>query len=352
MVDVLRSLKPAEFAEYAPIGGTAEYLATVKQAVFGSHVPEGFVESAATPGGTGAIHNAIANYTCPGDRILVSDWHWSPYQTIAGELGRSVATYTLFDEKGAFNGASFEEKLGSLLKTQDQALVIINTPAHNPTGYTFTLSDWEQVISILKKAAATGKRISVLVDVAYLDFSGDADRYREFMPKLSGLPQNILPLYAFSTSKGYTLYGMRCGALLCVAPTEEIAAEFKKVCTYSCRAAWSNCSRPSMTVLARIFADQELFARVKAEREEYLSMLIRRGRAFMKAAEEVHLDTCPFDSGFFISVPCDRPDEAGALLQQDNIFTVPLGKGLRVSIASISEAQCAMLPAKMVRAIG
>lgn len=351
VVEVLRSLKPVEFAEYAPIAGTAEYLSTVKKAVFGSHIPEGFIESVATPGGTGAIHNAISNYTCPGDKILTSDWHWSPYQTIAGEIGRSVVTYSLFDEKGAFNSAALEEKLMELLKTQDQTLVIINTPAHNPTGYTFTLSDWDQVISILKRAAVTGKQISLLVDVAYLDFSGDADQYREFMPKLSGLPQNILTMYAFSTSKGYTLYGMRCGALLCVAPTAEIAAEFKKVCTYSCRAAWSNCSRPSMTVLARIFADEDLFARVKAEREEHLAMLIRRGSAFMKAAREADLVTCPFDSGFFISVPCDHPDEAGAQLQKDNIFTVPLGKGLRVSIASISEAQCAMLPAKMAQAI-
>ena len=68
-----------------------------------------------------------------------------------------------------------------------------------------------------------------MVDIAYLDFAGEAYEYRAFLKKLTGLPHHILPLIAFSASKGFTMYGMRCGALLCLAPTAELAKEFRCV---------------------------------------------------------------------------------------------------------------------------
>ena len=46
------------------------------------------------------------------------------------------------------------------------------------------------------------------------------------MEKFAGLDENILILIAFSASKGFTMYGLRNGALLCVTSKEEIAKEF------------------------------------------------------------------------------------------------------------------------------
>jgi aromatic-amino-acid transaminase len=63
------------------------------------------------------------------------------------------------------------------------------------------------------------------------------------------------------------------------------------------------------------------------------------------------LKTVPFEAGFFVTVPCDNADEVGLALQKEGIFTVPVGKGLRVSIASISEAKCSMLPPAILKAI-
>lgn len=65
---------------------------------------------------------------------MVSSWHWNPYNLIAAELGRTVRTYTMFDEEGKLNVASFEEELTELLKNQDETVIILNTPAHNPTA--------------------------------------------------------------------------------------------------------------------------------------------------------------------------------------------------------------------------
>ena len=144
---------------------------------------------------------------------------------------------------------------------------------------------------------------------------------------------------------------MRCGAMICMAPTQEIAAEFKSVCEYSARAAWSNGNRSGQVILTKIYDDPKLLAKVQAERAGFRDMLLRRGKAFETAAAEAGLEIVPFDAGFFTSVPCSKPEEAAACLEQEGIFLIPLAKGLRISVASVPEEVCRMLPAKILEAI-
>ena len=70
----MRELSGPDFAEYSPIAGTPGFIEAVKKAAFGSYEPKSYVEVVATPGGTGAVRNAVMNYSCPGDRILTHDW--------------------------------------------------------------------------------------------------------------------------------------------------------------------------------------------------------------------------------------------------------------------------------------
>ncbi len=93
-----------------------------------------------------------------------------------------------------------------ILEIQDRLVIIINTPAHNPTGYALSNEDWQQVVDCLSYVAPEN-RIALLVDAAYIDFAGDEDKYREFLPILETLPANILPIIAYSMSK--TFYNLR-----------------------------------------------------------------------------------------------------------------------------------------------
>ena len=348
--DVFKNLSPKEFAEYAPISGTPEFKKAVKQDALRGYEPKGFVEASATPGGTGAIRNTIANYTDRGDSVLVADWYWSPYGTIAAEQGRKVETFAFFNDERKFNAEDFKIKAESLLSRQQRLVIILNTPAHNPTGYSLTTEDWNNVKTVLEALPAE-KKITLLVDVAYIDFAGDEEEYRSFLPILEDMPENVLTLISHSLSKAYTLYGMRCGALICLAKTEEIAEEFKRVCEFSSRASWSNCARAPQVILSKIYSDPELKAKVFEERQGYREMLLRRGRAFEKAAADCGLEMVPFDAGFFASIPCSNPDEVAARLEKEGIFLVPLAKGLRVSVASVSEEVCRRLPARILAAM-
>ncbi len=342
---VFRELAPQDYADYAPIGGIPSFREAVKKAAFGSYQPKGFTEAVATPGGTGTLRNVIANYSEPGDKIITSDWHWSPYNTIAGEIGRSVATFELFTADRKFNSASFRDTVSGILADQNSLVIILNTPAHNPTGYSLTSDDWDEVIKILSDAAETGKAIALTVDAAYIDFAGDEEEYRSFLPKLEELPENVLPIIAYSLSKTYTLYGMRCGAMICMAKTKDIAEEFRRVCEFSSRGSWSNSARVGQVILSKIYSDENLLKKVGEERAYYRNMLLARGRAFEEEAQKAGLEIVPFDAGFFVSIPCDDPDAVSAELEKQGLFIVPLAKGLRVSVASISEEKCRKIPA-------
>lgn len=350
VTDVFRNLAPNEFAEYAPIAGIPAFREAIKEDCFRSYQPEGFVEVVAAPGGTGAIKNVVANYADKGDKILFADWFWAPYKTIAEEMGKGFETFEFFNDERKFNVASLEEKINKLLAVQDKLVVIINTPAHNPTGYAVTREDWAGIKAVFEKVPAD-KKITLLVDTAYIDFAGDEDEYRFYLPILEELPDNVFTVIAHSLSKAYTLYGMRCGATVCIAKTKEIADEFRQVCEFSSRSTWSNCARAPQVILAKIYADPELKAKVYEERKQHRDMLIARAKAFEAAAAECGLVTVPFDTGFFVSIPCTNADEVCARLEEEGIFLIPLAKGIRVSIASVPEDICRMLPARIKAAM-
>ena len=350
VVDIFKNLTPNEFAEYAPISGTADFREIVKRDAFGQFQPKRFCEAIVTPGGTGAIRNTISNYSDRNDKILVADWFWSPYNTIAQEIGRSIETFQLFNEDRNFNHEDFEEKIEKLLKEQKRLVIILNTPAHNPTGYSLTDADWIKVLEVLGRMPQD-KKITLFVDTAYIDFAGDEEKYRSFLPILEKMPENVLPVIGHSLSKAYTIYGMRCGAMICMAKSQDVAEEFKRVCEFSSRGSWSNCPRAPQVILTKIYGNENLKRKVDEERKKFRDMLIRRGKAFESTAKEVGLEMVPFDAGFFASIPCNDPDAASALLEKEGIFLVPLSKGLRVSVASVSEEKCRYLPARILDAI-
>lgn len=348
--EVFKNLNPSEYAQYAPIGGTPEFKKAVQKDIFRNYVPSVFTEAVATPGGTGAIRNTISNYSEYGDKILTTDWHWTPYNNIAEEQGRSIETFELFNNGGNFNLESFSAKTKKLLSKQQRLVIILNTPSHNPTGYALTDDEWKKVIEILNDASAD-KKITLLVDAAYADFAGDEEESRSFLPLLENCAGNVMPIIAHSLSKAYTLYGFRCGAMICMAKSREAAEEFKRVCEFSSRGSWSNCARAPQVILTKIYDDPKLLQKVTEERKVYHDMLIRRGIAFKEEAKKVGLKTLPYRSGFFMTIPCDNPKEICMRLEKEGIFLIPMAKGIRISGASISEAACRKLPAAIKKAM-
>ncbi len=348
--DTLKNMDNAQIASYSSLAGDPVFLDKVVEACFKDKRPEGYIKAVATPGGTGAIRHAIYDFTNEGDTCLTASWFWAPYRTIADEYGRKIDTYNLFNENNEFDFESYKEKFEYYLNKQKRLLVILNTPAHNPTGYTISDDEWDKIIDLAKEHAKDEEnKIILLVDIAYVDFAGpDA---RNFMTKFSGLPANIMTLFAYSASKSYTMYGLRNGAIICVTSDEDLAEEFYYSCAHSNRGTWSNGTKGAMQVFAAIHSDEALFEAFERERDIYRDLVKRRGDAFIKSAEEVDLPITNYKGGFFVSIPYDDPVALSEKLIEDGLFVVPLQNGVRIALCAISEDKCKITPVLIKKAI-
>ena len=336
VLETLRNLPDSEFAAYAPILGTPDYLESAIQAAFKEYRPEGYIKAAATPGGSGALRQTIWNYSEIGDTILTSDWYWGPYKTLAEENLRKLSVFSLFDNEKRFNLNSFEMKVKELLTRQNSLVILLNSPAQNPTGYALSDEEWEQVIMIIKREALNeSKKITLICDIAYIDYAGRASDTRRFMRLFSGLPSNVLVVVAFSISKSLTMYGLRTGAAVCVSSDKGVVEEFSGVFEASNRGTWSNGTRCGMKLLSVIMNDKELLRKVDEEREQVRLLLEKRAEVFINEAKSVKLDICPYNAGFFITIPASQSEESCKLLKKDNIFAVPISRGIRFAICSV-----------------
>lgn len=349
---VFRSMEMSDFTAYAPIAGMADYCESVRNIVFENIPCENYFDAVATSGGTGAIHHAVANYAERGESVLTSDWFWGTYKIICDETGKNLETFKLFNEDlTGFNVESFSDKVEEILKRQNSLLIILNTPAHNPTGYSLDGAEWDKVLEILKTHAAKGKKISLLVDVAYIEFSAEKKIAWAFVDKFKNLPENILIMLSFSMSKSYALYGQRTGALAAISSSREVIEEFKETNKFSCRACWSNINHGAQVLLTKINSDKNLSAELEKDQKNLREMVKNRAEIFVEEAEECDLKIVPYRGGFFIAVPAENPAAVAAELHKDLIFAVPLKLGLRVAACSVSKEKMIGVAKKIKSAI-
>ncbi|HML35242.1 aminotransferase class I/II-fold pyridoxal phosphate-dependent enzyme [Sporomusa sphaeroides] len=349
---VYRSLPITEVINYAPIAGLPEFLDAATALAFADNRPDAYTEAVATSGGSGVLHHTIANYTELGDTLLTSDWYWGPYKVLCEDALRKLDTYTLFDENQNFNIKSFESKVTELLAKQNNLVTIINTPAHNPTGYSLADNEWDGVLEVVKAAAKDqSKRLVLLVDIAYLDYAGEKNECRAFMKKFSNLPDNILVILAFSMSKGYTMYGQRTGAMIGISQSKDVIKEFADINQFTSRATWSNINRGCMRLLSTIYNDKAILAQVEKERSEYYAMIRERSEIFVREAKAANLHMLPYIAGFFLTIPSNNPEAVCDKLHEDHIFAVPLAKGVRVAVCAVPSAKITGMAAKMAQAM-
>jgi aromatic-amino-acid transaminase len=332
--EALREVPAEVGAGYAPIAGPVDFLRAVVADLFGTGPAAGWAAAVATPGGSGALRLAISNLVEPGQSVLTTSLYWGPYKTIADEGNRKLATFCMFDDRGRLDVGDLEEQLAGLLAREGRALVFLNSPCHNPTGYSFDDAEWDAVVDVIERASPRGP-IAVVVDVAYARYAAtDLSRCTDRVLRLAG---KALPLFAWSASKSFTHYGLRVGALVAVAPDAAERRGLEGAFAYSCRGTWSNCNAGGMAAITRLLSDPDLRARVDRERAALKAMLDRRVARWNELARPAGLRYPRYDGGFFTTVFCADAAATATKLKADGIFVVPQAGAIRVALCSVAE---------------
>ena len=330
--EALRRVDERRAAAYAPIAGEPEFLSCVIEDLFDAPELRDMAVAVATPGGTGAVDAAIVNFLDVGQELLTTSYYWGPYRILAEHNRRGVATARMFDESGRFDIAAFDAALQGLVARQGRVLAILNTPCHNPTGYSLDEDEWRAVAEALERASQRGT-VTLLIDNAYAKFRPPGpERWVKF---IGDIVQHTTVLVAWTVSKAFAQYGARVGAIVALHPDARERQRIKNALSYTCRGTWSNCNHLGMLAITDLLSNPTERERSEAERAEMCALLAQRVERFNELAPGANLSFPRYEGGFFVSVfTPDAKLTAGYMRDECGVYIVPLEGAVRVALCA------------------
>jgi aspartate/tyrosine/aromatic aminotransferase len=161
---------------------------------------------------------------------------------------------------------------------------------------------------------------------------------------------NVLYVLTFSGSKTFSIYGLRLGAAIGLSKNKDLVEDFERVSLYSTRGRWSCPPKIGISILNKLMSTEETERVFMEELAEARNLIERRSSVFVREAKEVGLMMHPYRGGFFMSIPSENPQKLVEDLRKEDIYVVPMDKGIRMAVSSIPTDQMPGL-AKRIKAI-
>tara|TARA_Y100000031_G_scaffold154967_1_gene204279 strand:- start:134 stop:1423 length:1290 start_codon:yes stop_codon:yes gene_type:complete len=282
----------------------------------------------------------------PQDEIIIPDLHWENYQLIFSNTYKSqLTTFPLF-QNNQFNLQGFKEKL--FQQPTGKKVVLLNFP-NNPTGYTPTTDEQNQIIQELYRSAEQGNKLLVICDDAYFGLV-----YKEGISKesifagLANLHPNILAIKIDGTSKEQFAWGLRIGFITFAAkgltPNSYKVLEDKTA--GAIRATLSNAPHLSQSLLLQTLAspncEQEKQAAYNTLKERYKTVQ----QALSNQKYRSTFQALPCNSGYFICVALLNAEAEAVrtlLIKKFNTGVIAFGNLLRIAFSSLTKEEIPLL---------
>jgi aromatic-amino-acid transaminase len=346
----VRNSPPIEIAAYAPLKGLPEFLDLAVTLALGDAREElesiGVCHTAtASPGGSGALFLAAANYADPGTKVLLRDRHWGPYDGFLAGCGLEIATYPLLNESLGVDVDSLRFQLDELSRSQNRVMSWLNDPAHNPTGLSLSSEERMTVLQAFTNAAMENENVgfTLLIDAAYHLYAREPHGWAETITDAlhDGMewPANLLITFAISLSKSHTVYGLRGGALVTIHPDKSVVDRMTTVMGVTGRQTWSASSRLAQYSIAKIHADSESGAAWSDEKNRLTEILQQRRDSFIKSCEKYGVPINPTHDGFFAWLEHSDANSIVEKCASNQVYLVPLNGGVRIGLCAIPTNQ-------------
>ena len=256
---VMRAVKTAErklweeqdTKVYTGLAGDPDFGEAMRSLILGDTIEPSRVASAAAPGGTGAVHQALEliRMENPGAAVWVSSPTWPNHVSILHHLGMEMREYRYFDsETRSVDFAHMMEDLASL-KAGD--VVLLHGCCHNPTGANLKPAEWQAVANRIAEVGATP-----MIDIAYQGFGDgleeDAVGTRIIARSCSEA------LIAASCSKNFGIYRERTGLLIGIAPAADRRANVQAAFAHLNRQNFSFPPDHGARLVTMILTDSDL----------------------------------------------------------------------------------------------
>ena len=266
---VMRAVKEAErriladqsSKAYTGLAGDPAFGAAMRDLILGDSVAADRVAAVATPGGTGAIRQALEliKMAAPDATVWLSNPTWPNHPSIIKYLGMKMGEYTYFDSET--RGVDFAGMLADLDQIKQGDVVLLHGCCHNPTGANLTSDQMAQVITLMQDKGAIP-----FVDIAYQGFGDGLDEDAKITRQIAASFDNCL--IAASCSKNSGIYRERTGILMAIAKDAGQQPLTQQTLQFLNRQNYSFPPDHGARVVTTILTDPDLRADWEAELEE------------------------------------------------------------------------------------
>lgn len=188
---------------YLPIKGSSTFLEEMAALCFGEVDANRWVGVQAI-GGTGALHlgaSVYANASLVG-KVYIPSQTWGNHSRIFSHQGLALEYYPYYDQET--KELDLQGLKAVLRSAPETSLVLLHCCCHNPTGKDIPLSEWPEIITIIKE-----RDLIPFFDMAYLGFASGIEEDRR--PVQLCIEAGVTTFVAGSASKNFSLYGSRVG---------------------------------------------------------------------------------------------------------------------------------------------
>jgi len=272
---VMRAVKEAErrlvkeqtSKAYTGLAGDPAFSNAMIDLVLDDTVARNRIAAVATPGGTGAIRQALEliKLAAPKATVWLSDPTWPNHPSILKYLGMKTRSYRYFNNET--RSVDYIGMLTDLAAVMPGDIVLLHGCCHNPTGANLTLPQWDGLIKLLQERSVTP-----FIDIAYQGFGDGLEKDAAATRKVAAAFDNVL--IAASCSKNFGIYRERTGVLMAIAKNESVRDVAQQNLAFLNRQNFSFPPDHGARIVTTILTDPELRADWEAELEEVrLSML-------------------------------------------------------------------------------
>ncbi len=273
-----------------------------------------------------------------GDELIIPTPLWGNYNLIfANAYNANIKNFECFKDN-KFNIEAFKETL----KGKDsKKIVLLNFP-NNPTGYTPTDEEIDEIVNAIKESAENNK-IIVLCDDAYFGLVYKKGIFKEsIFAKLCDLSENVLAVKIDGATKEDYVWGLRVGFITYGIKNgnKELYNALEAKTAGAIRGNVSNAANLSQSLILEGMADKYY----KKEKQEKYEILKERFDEIEKVLNEhKEYEECfeplPFNSGYFMCLKLNKDAEnvRQILLEKYSIGTIALGKLLRIAFSCVKK---------------
>lgn len=291
---------------------------------------------------THALSVAASLFIDPGDTLVLSDRFWGNYRLVFEHTyGAKFAHYETFED-GGYNVAGLGACMAQV--EGDKVIVLLNFP-NNPTGYTCTEAEADEIRDTLVRIAETGRTVVALIDDAYFGLVyEDGVMVESIFAKLADAHPNVLAVKVDGATKEDFAWGFRVGFLTFgfAGATEQALEVLEDKAAATVRATISNASHLAQSLLLGAYQNTD-YGRWKAAAFNTLKARYLKIREVLSHNPE-YLETytpLPCNSGYFMCVEpigADAEVVRNCLLREFDVGLIATKGLLRIAFSSVPTA--------------